>query len=221
MITVLDKGFVEVKEIHGSDLSIVNAARVSMGKESLAFSEQDAKLISYLAKHQHSSPFRQCGIIFHIKMPIFVMRQFVKHRIGVEINEISGRYVEFEDGDFYVPQTFREQSASNKQGSAEDVDEQRNAFFRDNYIKACRQSFKTYFELVDSGVAKEMARMCLPLALYTEIRVYMSLEAIAHFVNLREDLHAQWEIRQYSEVIKQMALQAFPHGFSALMEFGR
>ena len=221
MIQVLDKGFVDIKEVHGSDLTIVNAARVSMGKESTEFSEKDAALVEYLAKHKHSSPFRQCGIIFHIKMPIFVMRQFVKHRIGVEINEISGRYVEFEDGDFYIPETFRFQSKNNKQGSAGNVPEEMNAFHLETYVESCQQSYKAYFQLLDSGIAKEMARMVLPLALYTEVQVFMSLEAIAHFVHLREDSHAQWEIQQYSDAIKNLTLQAFPVGFKALMDYGR
>ena len=220
LISVLDKGFVEVKEIHGSDLTIVNAARVSMGKESLEFSDQDAKLIDYLAKNKHSSPFRQCGIIFHMKLPIFVMRQFVKHRIGVEINEISGRYVEFEEDDFYVPKQFREQSKSNKQGSAGNVATDKNIALVEFYLLQCRNSFNTYKYMLGEGIAKEMARMVLPLSLYTEIRVFMSLEAISHFVKLREESHAQWEIQQYSNAMKQLTLEAFPAGFNALLTHG-
>jgi thymidylate synthase (FAD) len=220
-LRVLDKGFVEVKEIHGSDLTIVNAARVSFGKEVTEFSDREVGLLNYLAKNKHSSPFRQCGIIFHIKMPIFVMRQFIRHRVGVEVNEISGRYVEFDDADFYTPDNFRYQSTNNKQGSAEDIQPELNASLLTAYTNSCNQSFDVYKQLISQNVAKEMARMALPLSLYTEIRVFMSLEAISHFVHLREDNHAQYEIRQYSDAIKSLALEAFPNGFNSLMEFGR
>lgn len=221
ILRVLDKGFVEVKEVHGSDLTIVNAARVSFGKEVTEFTDKEVGLLSYLAKNKHSSPFRQCGMIFHIKMPIFVMRQFIRHRVGVEVNEISGRYVEFEDADFYTPECFRYQSTNNKQGSAGDVPSELNDSLKMAYTNSCVESFEVYKQLLSLGVAKEMARMSLPLSLYTEIRVFMSLEAIAHFVHLREDGHAQFEIRQYSDSLKQLTLEAFPQGFKALMEHSR
>lgn len=215
---VLDKGFVKILDIYGNDLTVVNTARVSFGKQKKKFDADDEKLIYYLAKHKHMSPFRSCLIRFHIKMPIFVMRQFVRHRIGVDLNEISGRYVEFQENDFYIPKTFRLQSTNNKQGSSEDVSEADNVRALIQYQHSCQYTFKIYEELLNMGIAKEMARMCLPLSLYTEIHVTMSLEAITHFIELRKDSHAQYEIRQFSNAIEQLFLEAFPISAKALLE---
>lgn len=217
-ITVLGDGFVRHVKTLGSELDIVNAARVSFSKEVESMQDGDIKLLKYLAKHKHMSPFRHCHISFHIKMPIFVMRQFVKHRIGVEINEMSGRYVEFEDDSFFLPRNFRVQSTNNKQGSAEDLSHAVNHDALVVYQDACVVAFDAYKRLLRMGVAKEMARMCLPLSLWTEIRVTMSLEAIAHFIALREDGHAQYEIRQFSDAIKQVAMQEFPNALPTLLE---
>ena len=121
-IKVLDKGFVRLIDHMGSDLSVVNAARVSFGKRKEAFEEGDAKLIGYLAEHEHTSPFRHTALTLHVKAPIFVFRQWMKHRIGSEFNEISGRYVEFPEDEFFVPETFRKQAKVNKQGSEGEID---------------------------------------------------------------------------------------------------
>lgn len=215
---VLDQGFVEIKEIHGSDLSIVNNARVSFGKESLELTEKDSKLINYLAKHKHVSPFRSSSILFHIKLPIFVMRQYVKHRMGVEINEISGRYVEFNENEYYVPENFRYQSKDNKQGSAGNFDQITNEIALKSYRYIHAQAFDLYHSYLEMGMAKEMARMILPVSVYTEIRVNMSLEAMVHFIKLRTESHAQLEIQQYGNAIKELALEAFPISMKALLE---
>ena len=217
-VTVLGDGFVRHTNTYGSELDIVNAARVSFSKETELMQDADIKLLKYLAKNKHMSPFRHCHISFHIKMPIFVMRQFVRHRVGIEINEMSGRYVEFEDDSFYLPRPFRLQSTNNKQGSAEDLNEEDNLVALRLYADSCQIAFDTYKRLIDMGVAKEMARMCLPLSLWTEIRVTMSLEAIAHFIRLREDGHAQYEIRKYSDAIKQIAMAEFPNALPTLLE---
>lgn len=217
-IFVLNEGFVRHVKTLGNELDIVNAARVSFNKEVEEIGPDDVKLIKYLAKHKHMSPFRHCHISFHIKMPIFTMRQFVKHRIGVEINEMSGRYVQFEENSFYVPYVFRKQSANNKQGSGEDLNDLDNKMALIAYRTICKNAFETYNYLLDLGIAKEMARMCLPLSLWTEIRVTMSLEAIAHFIKLREDGHAQYEIRQYSDAIKAIAIHEFPNALPTLLE---
>jgi thymidylate synthase (FAD) len=165
-----------------------------------------------------NSPFRHVFITYHIKMPIFVMRQFVKHRIGVEINEISGRYIEFQDGDFYVPSIFRKQSKNNKQGSEGILDDGDNVRALLDYEHTCKKSFETYKTLLNQGVSKEMARMCLPLSLYTEIHVTMSLEAIAHFVQLRKDGHAQYEIQKYADAMSMIASEYFPYTYGALLD---
>lgn len=209
---------VEVTDVFGNDLKVANAARVSFGKQSHEFTDKDEKLISYLAKHKHMSPFRQCAVTFRIKMPIFVMRQFVRHRIGVEINEISGRYAELPK-DMYVPVEWRLQSTDNKQGSSgviEDFD--LAAELHQQYMDTLDVCWDMYQRLLSNGVAKEQARVVLPVATYTEIMVTMSLEAIAHFCKLREDGHAQFEIREIAHAMRDRTMKLFPVSFNALME---
>lgn len=215
---VLDKGFVNTLEVYGKDLTVVNRARVSFNKQVDEFTTKDEQLVNYLAEHRHVSPFRHVFITYHIKMPIFVMRQFVKHRIGVEINEISGRYIEFQEGDFYVPSIFRKQSKNNKQGSEGILDDGDNVRALLDYEHTCKKCFETYKTLLNQGVSKEMARMCLPLSLYTEIHVTMSLEAIAHFVQLRKDGHAQYEIQKYADAMSMIASEYFPYTYGALLD---
>lgn len=217
MIIVLDQGFVKLLDVYGSDLTVVNAARVSFGKQKAELDSKDEELISYLVQHNHLSPFRHCSLRFHIKMPIFVMRQFVKHRVGCEINEISGRYVEFKQNDYYSPLSFRVQSKNNKQGSGDNITQGQNIRALVQYERSCQAAFETYVKLLNMGIAKEMARMCLPLSLYTEIHATMSLEAVSHFIKLRKDPHAQYEIRQYSNAIEQLFLQSFPISAKALL----
>jgi thymidylate synthase (FAD) len=216
-MNILVDGFCNHIKTLGCELDIVNAARVSFKKEKIILDEDDIKLIKYLAKNQHCSPFRCCHISFHMKMPIFTMRQFVRHRFGVEINEMSGRYVEFEDNSFYIPKNFRFQSTNNKQGSSGNLPDQENNDALYLYEKACEAAFNTYKILLNMGIAKELARMVLPLSLFTEIRVTMSLEAIVHFIKLREDGHAQFEIRELSDAIKTIAIQEFPNAIPALL----
>ncbi|MDE3246718.1 MAG: FAD-dependent thymidylate synthase, partial [Acidobacteriota bacterium] len=122
-IKVLDKGFVRLVDAMGSDLSVVNAARVSFGKQKDTFEDSDRKLIKYLAVHEHTSPFRHAYMQFHVKAPIFVFRQWMKHQVGCSWNEISGRYVEFPNDEFFVPASFRQQAKVNKQGSEGEIDE--------------------------------------------------------------------------------------------------
>src|SRR5512141_427177 len=139
-IRVLDKGFVRLIDHMGSDLSVVNAARVSFGKRKEAFEEGDAKLIRYLARHEHTSPFRHTAMTFHVKAPIFVFRQWMKHRIGSEFNEISGRYVVFPDDEFHVPASFRQQSKDNKQGSEGEIAPEHRDPATKVYLEACKAS---------------------------------------------------------------------------------
>jgi thymidylate synthase (FAD) len=195
MVKVLDKGFVEIVDVMGSDLSVVNAARVSFGKRKEAVSAADAKLIRYLWTHHHTSPFRHAAVQFHLKAPIFVLRQWMKHQIGCAWNEISGRYVVFEP-DFYLPDNWREQHESNKQGSKGAVTDQAAA--KRVYEASLADQFASYKALLKLGVCKEQARMLLPVATYSECYWTTSLQAIMHFLSLRLEAHAQWEIRQYA-----------------------
>lgn len=207
-MNVLDYGFVEYVDHMGSDLSIVNSARVSFGKKVSEINPRDKKLIKYLWSHQHTTPFRHAYMTFHIKAPLFVLRQWQKHQIGCSWNEMSGRYVVF-DCEFYQPDKFRLQSKNNKQGSFGKIEKQEEAhvIYETSMIYAIRD----YNRLLDLGVCKEQARMILPNSLYTECYWTVSLQAIMHFLKLREDSHAQWEIQEYAKVIRSLAETYFPN----------
>nr|WP_320132838.1 FAD-dependent thymidylate synthase [uncultured Holophaga sp.] len=217
-LPVLDRGFVQLVDHMGSDLTIVNAARVSFGKRKEDFDEGDAKLVRYLAAHEHTSPFRHTALTFHVKAPIFVFRQWMKHRIGSEFNEISGRYVEFAENEFHVPATFRQQAKVNKQGSEGEIEAGSREQAAALYLDTCRASVANYKELIGLGVCREQARCILPLGLYSEVYWTASLQAVAHFIRLRTDGHAQWEIQQYAHAVREAALAVFPEGLKALLE---
>jgi len=215
---VLDRGFVQLVDHMGSDLSIVNAARVSFGKRKEAFDEGDEKLVRYLATHEHTSPFRHTALTFHVKAPIFVFRQWMKHRIGSEFNEISGRYVEFAENEFYLPEVFRQQAKVNKQGSEGEIEEAHREKAQALFLGTCQASVANYKELLAMGVCREQARCVLPVGLYSEVYWTASLQAVAHFVRLRTDGHAQWEIQQFAHAVCQATEAVFPVGIKALLE---
>jgi len=216
---VLDKGFIEVVDKLGNDLTVVNSARVSFGKRKDKLDSSDEKLIKYLIENKHYSPFRHVMVQFHLKAPEFVMRQWYKHVVGIETtsshptkdhawNEISGRYVEIDEKNYYSPQTWRSQSKDNKQASAGQIEYQCTA---DDYYKdAMNLIFEAYNNLLDLGVAKEQARIILPLNIYTEVYWTASFQAIMNFIELRDADHAQWEIREYAKVMKDIMLELFP-----------
>jgi thymidylate synthase (FAD) len=218
--SVLDRGFVKLVDHMGSDLSVVNAARVSFGKRKEVFDEADAKLVDYLAQHDHTSPFRHTALTFHVKAPIFVFRQWMKHRIASEFNEISGRYVEFPEDEFYLPETFRRQAKVNKQGSEGRVEGAEAEQAHEVFLATCRHSVKQYKALIALGVCREQARCVLPLGLYSEVYWTVSLQAAAHFIRLRTDSHAQWEIQQYAQAVRQVVEAVFPAGLKALLHQG-
>lgn len=220
-IKVLDKGFVRLIDHMGSDLSVVNAARVSFGKVKTVFEDGDAKLVDYLAEHEHTSPFRHTALTLHVKAPIFVFRQWMKHRIGSEFNEISGRYVEFPEDEFFVPATFRQQAKVNKQGSEGEIAEANRARALASYLASCREAVGYYKEMLSLGVCREQARCVLPLALYSEVYWTVSLQAVAHFIRLRADSHAQWEIQQYAAAVRQVVEPLYPVGLKALLAAGK
>jgi len=213
---VLDHGFVKLISKMGDDLTVVNAARISFNKRKEVLDDKDSRLIGYLMAHKHFSPMRHCQLTFHVKAPIFVMRQWDKHRIGSnligaeggEINEISGRYVTLGEVDYYTPEIFRKQSDDNKQGSFGQVTEQQTAKY--SYIKSIESALENYRRHLELGVAKEQARCMLPLAIYTEVWWTVSLQAALHFVTLRDEDHAQFEIREYARKLKQILLAEFP-----------
>ena len=207
---VLDKGFVRLVDYFGGDQRIVQSARVSYGEGTKSVS-QDGALIDYLLRHQHTSPFEQVVMTFHVKMPIFVARQWVRHRTG-RMNEVSGRYSIMKD-EFYVPAEDKvsPQSTDNKQGRASEAFDKETA---DKIITKLEEgqkaAYESYNELIDSGLAREIARINLPLSLYTEFYWEMDLHNLFHFLKLRLDSHAQYEIRVYAEVILEICKKVAP-----------
>lgn len=201
-------GYVRYIDHLGTDQRIVEAARVSYGGASKG-EEADKKLMEYLFKNRHTSPFEQCNITFNIKMPIFVMRQFVRHRT-FRLNEWSGRYSELKD-EFYVPEIWRRQNTQgNKQGSVPDVAELWNAYNSRLLVFAYNKAYETYENLLANGVAKELARIVLPVGIYTEIYVNCDLHNLIHFFNLRTDSHAQKEIQDVAWAMLHIAEKLFP-----------
>lgn len=217
-IDVLDQGFVRLIDHMGTDLTVVNAARVSFGKRKEAFDAKDAELVEYLAAHEHTAPFRHAYLTFHVKAPIFVFRQWMKHRVASDFNEISGRYVEFQEDAFYVPEHFRLQAKVNKQGSEGEIPEAARAEALEAYLEACRGSVAQYKRMIALGVCREQARCVLPLGLYSEVYWTASLQAVAHFLHLRLDGHAQWEIRQYANAVMFFVQKMFPNSTHALLD---
>lgn len=215
MIKGMDEGFVRCEDVFGDELTIVNAARVSFGKKKKVFDTSDERLIAYLIRHKHFSPFRHVFFRFHIRAPECVMRQWYKHVVGCEWsyqlhgwNEISGRYVEFSEQDIFRPTTWRRQSPHLKQGSEGPVDDQQSC--EETYRRGVECILKTYNELIEKGVAREQARMILPLSLYTETIWTTSLQAVLHFILLRRDTHAQHEIQEYAREIEAIVRHHFP-----------
>ena len=221
---VLDKGFVEVIDSLGSDLTVVNSARVSFGKRKEKFTDGDRKLVRYLAKYKHFSPFRHIQVQFHIRAPEFVMRQWYKHVVGIETtsnssakdhawNEISGRYVPVED--FYTPEIFRQQSEDNKQATEGAVEDQETA--KHHWDVAMFHAKEQYDKLLKMGVGKEQARGILPLNQYTEVYWTASFQAIMNFIELRYEKTSQWEIQEYAKVLLDIVTELFPETTKAWM----
>lgn len=200
---VLDHGFVRVVDYMGDDAAVVQAARVSYGQGTKAVSE-DRGLIRYLMRHWHSTPFEMCEIKFHVKLPIFVARQWIRHRTA-NVNEYSARY-SIMDREFYIPapEHLAVQSSNNKQGRGEILDQSTAAFVRDILIRDAEQNFADYEWMIDEqgvGLARELARMNLTLNTYTQWYWKTDLHNLLHFLRLRADSHAQYEIRAYAEIM--------------------
>ncbi len=226
-IDVLDKGFVELIDSLGSDLTVVNSARVSFGKRIETLTERDEKLIRYLAQHQHWSPFRHVQLQFHCKVPEFVARQWYKHVVGIAYsdhatvdhawNEISMRYVDASDLDFYTPCNFRHQSEDNKQASTDEAVTDPDQVLKQQYMSHSQQALALYKDLVAQGVAREQARGVLPLNIYTEFYWTASLQAVVNFIQLRQHATAQYEIREYAQVIEDLTKTVVPVSYRYLL----
>jgi len=211
------KGFVELLETFGTDLTVVNAARVSFHKESCKLSDRDGGLINYLAKHKHSSPFFHPIIRFRIKMPIFVTREWWRHTIGFTRNEVSRRYVT-DTPDIFVPEKLRMRDENLKQGSKEETIEQ-NTQYTQHMCKYCKKAQEYYNFLLDNDVCPEQARMILPQSMYTEFIETASLGGYARLVKLRDEATAQREIQNYAQLISCFLQEQFPASWPALMKY--
>lgn len=203
-------GFVDLQDHMGNDGRIVESARVSFNNDKNNFNEEkDGKLIKYLLKNNHSSPFEHVVFSFHVKAPLFVVRQWQRHRT-FSYNEISRRYTS-EDIDFYIPRYFRKQSENNRQASTDDLIESVWGIEVDEVIKEHTENcFSLYENLLDAGVSREQARMMLPQNMYTRFYVTGNLWNFMRFIKLRDDEHAQWEIRQYAKSIRNFIFSIVP-----------
>lgn len=209
------KSSVELIASMGDDLMVVNAARVSFNKVSTQITEGDKKLINYLAKHNHITPFFHPQVQFRLKMPIFVAREWFRHTIGFARNEVSRRYVDYK-AETYDPLHLRARDPKLKQGSKpEDVEENEaaSAFIKQSH----EQAVANYEKLMEMNVAPEVARMALPQSMYTEFIETGSLYAYARLCKLRLDPHAQREIQLYAEAVDTLLRERFPVSWAALM----
>lgn len=213
---VLDHGSVRYIGHLGSDLTVVNAARVSFAKSSDEFGERDSELIGYLARHNHWTPFAHPHITLAIKAPIAIRTQLFKHKVGFVENEVSRRYVT-DAPEFYHPAWRGKPTNGAKQGSEGFVNATGFDIQFDDVISKCIQ---LYASLLESGIAPEQARFILPQSTYTEWYWTGSLAAYARVVHLRSDPHAQWEVRQYAEAFSEIIEPLFPVSWEALCSTG-
>jgi thymidylate synthase (FAD) len=239
-IDVLNDGlsFIRLVETGGDELTIVNAARVSLHNESEYtwdiedtdwdqqgsgpyLTKADKGLINFLLKNKHGSPFEHNWFSFHIRLPIFVMREWVRHRIGFSINEESGRYVEMRP-DFFIPDHIRTQQG--KPG-AYTFEISEDTFLRDEFItrlaKASEHAYSEYKWALDIGIAKEQARLFLPLNLYTECRWTANARSLLNFLALRNSPHAMKEIRDYASVLENIFAEQMPNVYKSFIDNGR
>lgn len=200
----------ELVRVSGSDLDIVNAARVSYGKQSKEISERDKTLIGFLMEHNHTSPFEHNQLSFRVKTPIFVQREWMRHRMN-SFNEISYRFVKA-DVQFYIPRNWRYQDKVNKQSSTGSFE---NDELRKLYEHSIYESYKTYEMLLEQGVAREQARGVLPVCIYTEFIFTCNLHSLMHFLKLRLDAGAQQEIRTYAQGLLFLSQPYFPVALAA------
>ncbi|HBB25643.1 MAG TPA: FAD-dependent thymidylate synthase [Bacteroidetes bacterium] len=215
----LDKGFVRLIDVMGDDSAIVQAARVSYGSGTKKVHE-DRGLIRYLMRHLHTTPFEMVEFKFHVKLPIFVARQWIRHRTA-NVNEYSGRYSEMKD-EFYVPDAdqVRAQSAMNKQGRADEAfDAERAESIRTSMQQTQDMLYGQYQEMLSTDLAREIARINLPVSNYTEWYWKIDLHNLFHFLRLRIDAHAQYEIRVYGEAMAEIAKAAVPLAYEAFEDY--
>ena len=210
-ISVLDDGFVRLVSSNATDLSVVNSARVSFGKQSDEMDEAGEKLIGFLMRERHGTPFEHNQFTFHVRAPIFVVREWFRHRIGWSYNEMSGRYTEL-PAEAYVPALSSIRTQVGKPGAYtfEQMSEEEAEDVCRRIRMAYTMAFMTYQRLLDDGVAKEVARVVLPVGIYTEFWATTNARALMNFINLRAASNAQWEIQQYANALNDLFIQTMP-----------
>lgn len=218
LIGVLPSGYVGLIDFMGSDDRIVQAARVSYGKGTVKLRE-DRSLIRYLMRHKHTTPFEMVELAFIAKMPITVARQWIRHRTA-NVNEYSLRYSEATD-EIYIPDTDRilGQGKRNRQGSEGSVDPEVKKKFRNDLMNGAKRAYMAYQRAISGGIARETARQGLPVGTYTKWHWKIDLHNLFHFLELRLDPHAQWEIRQYAVPMFELARLVAPNACEAFDDF--
>jgi thymidylate synthase (FAD) len=229
-ITVLDKGYVRLVDAMGSDLSVVNSARVSYNRATDTMRPEDERLIQFLAKNDHTSPFRHATLQFEIYAPLMVARQWWKYLVGsahqdpfTAWNESSRRYIT-ESVEFYIPNpdAWRSKPENSKQGSGDPVDEKLGREATERLLAQIDSGMANYDWALENGLAPEQARLFIPSAYGLMVRWYWtaSLQGVAHFLNQRTDEHAQYEIRRFANAVDTLASRRFPVALKALRDFG-
>ena len=215
---IYEHGFVGLVDTMGSDQSIERAARVSYGEGTRKTSDT-RNLLRYLLKHRHTSPFEMGEVLFHLKIPIFVMRQLVRHRTA-SLNEYSARYSVLSDEHYHPSNDYvKAQSQANKQGSDGDISNEVKAHWRERCTLNRQQSRETYDEALDAGISRELARINLPVSIYTELYWKIDVNNFMKTMSLRLDPHAQREIRDFARAMYDLAKPHFPLTFEAFEDY--
>ena len=228
MISVLDHGYIKLVNNMGSDIDVVNAARVSFNKEVSSLSDNDTKLINFLVKNKHDSTLRHCVMTFEVYAPLMVARQWWKHHIGATMideqdgwNESSRRYIT-EKEEFYIPGALEWRSIpeNRKQGSGDAVPADIGAKYLQRLRASVERGMLDYKQALDDGIAPEQARLLLPAyAMYVRWRWTVSLNGVLHFISLRDKQDAQYEIREYAKAINTIVHQIYPITTAAWNEY--
>ena len=211
-IKVLDggQGWVGLIDHMGTESTVTNAARVSFGRMKTTFDEKDEVLLKFLIDNKHLTPLEHVKFQFSVHCPLFVRGQWHRHRAGWSYNEISRRYTEV-DMEFYIPENFRIQSDNNKQASVENSQIENNKEAYEQYNKIVKDCYSAYEKLLELGVCKEQARGILPQTMFTTFWATVDLRNLLHFIELRDDEHAQKEIREYARAMKELIRPYVPH----------
>jgi len=215
---VLDHGWVELHSVMGNDLTIVNAARQSFGQTSTDMGEKEKGLINFLMRERHGTPFEMVVFTFNIKLPIFVMREWVRHRIA-SINEYSGRYSKMIE-DYYIPKDSKIRSQTGKPGAYrfEPVGTFKAKAVQKFMAAVSSVCWNSYEILLKMGIAKEVARMILPVNFYTQITWTINLRSLLNFINLRSADTAMWEIQEYSRAVEWIIHQQIPVTYDSFLK---